>query len=97
MSKTVTIPLDVAVMVRDVFLPLNPNKMRGAATGVREAAHAFKMAVAQAQFEHFDPLATHSPVPCDHQPCVYAKGHLGDHRPEMGETFAGSAGGNSDG
>lgn len=52
MSKTVTIPLDVAVMVRDVFLPLNPNKMRGTAPGVKEAAHAFKAAVAAAELAH---------------------------------------------
>lgn len=52
MSKTVTIPLDVAVMVRNVFLPLNPNKMRDAAPSVVAAAHAFKVAVAAAESGH---------------------------------------------
>lgn len=48
-KESVSIPLEVAIMVRNVFLPLNPNKMRGAAPGVVDAAHAFKSAVLRAE------------------------------------------------
>lgn len=43
--QTVTIPLDVAVLVGGAFLPLNPNKLRTAAPEVKAAARAFKEAV----------------------------------------------------
>jgi len=42
---TVTVPRDVAVIINDCFLPTNPNKLRNAAPGVKEAAHAFRTAV----------------------------------------------------
>src|SRR5258707_1269816 len=42
---TVTVPREVAEIVDRVFLPTNPNKLRNAAPGVKEAAHAFRNAV----------------------------------------------------
>ena len=49
-KETVTIPLDVAVLVRNAFLPANPNKMRTASTETVDAAKAFISAVRDAQY-----------------------------------------------
>lgn len=49
MPKVVEIPLDVATIVRNVFLPLNSNKMRGAHPETVRCAHEFKRLVAEAQ------------------------------------------------
>jgi hypothetical protein len=48
-TNTVTIPLDVAVLVNRVFLPTNPNKLRSGTPEVKAAAHAFKSAVLHAE------------------------------------------------
>lgn len=48
-EHVVSIPLDVAVLVRNVFLPTNPNKLRSATPEVKAAAIAFKAAVLQAE------------------------------------------------
>lgn len=44
-AGTVTVTRDVAAIVDKVFLPMNPNKLRGADPAVKEAAHAFRNAV----------------------------------------------------
>lgn len=44
-AEAVTIPLDVARLIRNAFLPVNPNKMRNAAPEVVAAAKAFIAAV----------------------------------------------------
>lgn len=46
MSKTIEIRRDTAELVDRVFLPRNPNKLRGADPTVIAAAHAFRAAVA---------------------------------------------------
>lgn len=47
-SREVCIPLDVAQLIRKVFLPVNPNKMRGAHPDTLAAAKAFIAAVEKA-------------------------------------------------
>lgn len=42
----VTVPADLAALIDRVFLPRNPNKMRGAAPEVVEGAKTFKRLVA---------------------------------------------------
>jgi hypothetical protein len=58
---TVTIPLDVAVLVRNAFLPLNPRKLRSATPEVKAAAMVFKDAVARAQDAELAALASATP------------------------------------
>ena len=41
-QDTVTIPAELASLIAKVFLPKNPNKMRGADPSVVKAAHEFK-------------------------------------------------------
>jgi hypothetical protein len=48
LQPTVTIPLEVAILIRNVFVPRNPNKMRNAAPAVVQAAKDFIQAVAAA-------------------------------------------------
>lgn len=45
----VTIPADVALLIRRAFLPLNPNKMRKADPKVVTAAHQFIAAIGVAR------------------------------------------------
>jgi hypothetical protein len=50
-SKTVTIPLETAKLIRGAFLPANPNKLRAAAPEVVKAAKDFIAAVEQPTLE----------------------------------------------
>lgn len=46
LAETVTMPAELARLIDKVFLPKNPNKMRGAAPEVIQAAHDFKTYIA---------------------------------------------------
>jgi len=52
-SRVVTIPLETARLIRGAFLPVNPNKLRGAAPEVVQAAKDFISAVDRAAQETF--------------------------------------------
>lgn len=51
MSKSITLNLEVARTIAGAFLPANPNRMRGAAPEVPEAARMMKRAIAIADAE----------------------------------------------
>lgn len=54
----VAIPADVALTIRNAFLPRNPNKMRGADPAVVSAAHQFIAAIGVARPQPLFPEGT---------------------------------------
>jgi len=56
-ERVVVLPLEVARIVRNVFLPRNPNKLRGAHPDTVSAAKAYIAAFEDIERQHCTPLS----------------------------------------